>query len=122
MADVSARTGGVLSFVVGGIPIEVGGNFELQPHSFQRTSVGGLTGPAGSKREYAQPYIEGECFYKPAFKLKTLHGMEGVDVQANLDNGHSFVLFKARQVGEIALDGAEGTFTLRLEGPECKEL
>ncbi len=121
MADTSNRIGGVLSFIAGGEPLELGGQCSLAPQLFARKSVTGITGPAGSTREGVIPFVEVETFYKGNVRLDTLHGLEGVDVQVNLDNGHSFVLTGARQVGVIELDAAEGTFTLRFEGNGCDE-
>lgn len=119
---MSDRTGGIISFVVNGIQLEIEGSFSVQPHRFMRTSVQGVTGPAGHKREAAQPFFDGVCFYKSDVSLATLQGLESITAQLDLYNGKKFVLEEAAQVGEIELDAVEGTFPLRLEGTTCREL
>jgi hypothetical protein len=119
---MSDRTGGVLSFVVDGQPLELEGSFSFMLQRFQRTSQQGLNGPAGHKREPSQPYIEGTCFYKSDTNVTILHNLTNITVQGDLYNGKKIVLFNADQVGEIDVDGAEGTFPIRFEGTDGAEL
>lgn len=119
---MSDRTGGILSFVVDGVQYEVEGSFTFSAQRFLRTSVSGVAGPAGHKREGAQPFFEGVVHYKEAVSTVTLTELENVTCQLDLYNGKKLVLERAAQVGELEVDAVEGTFTLRLEGPIGREL
>ena len=113
---MSDRTGGIISFVVDGISLEIEGSFTFNVQRFMRVSVNGVTGPAGHKREAVTPFMDGVCFHKAEVNLITLLGLEGITAQLDLYNGVKVTLEQASQVGEIEVDAVAGTFPLRLEG------
>ena len=119
---MSDRTGGILSFVVDGVQLEVEGSFTFNTQAFMRTSVVGVTGFAGHKREGVIPFFEGVCFYKKDVSVTALSALENITAQLDLYNEKKLVLEGAAQVGEIEVDAVEGTFTLRLEGRFGREL
>jgi hypothetical protein len=119
---MSDRTGGIISFVVDGVQLEVEGSFTFNAQAFQRTSVVGVTGFAGHKREGVIPFFEGVCFYKQDVSVTTLSELENITAQLDLYNGKKLVLEGASQVGQLEVDAVEGTFTLRLEGKKGREL
>jgi hypothetical protein len=114
---MSDNRGGVLSFVFDGEAYTLEGSASFSTQRFMRSSVQGLTGPAGHKREPTQPYIEVTVFDGSAVDLEALQGRNVGTAQLDLYNGKQVVLYDAVQVGMIEPDAAEGTFTLRLEGP-----
>jgi len=106
-----------LSFIFNGQAFTLEGSASFSTQRFVRTSVQGLTGPAGHKREPSQPFIEVAVFDGPGIDLESLQGAAVGTAQLDMYNGKQVVLYEAVQVGMIEPDAAEGTFTLRLEGP-----
>ncbi len=119
---MSDRTGGILSFVVDGTQLEVEGSFTFNTQAFMRTSVVGVAGFAGHKREGVIPFFEGVCFYKNDVSVTDLSALENITAQLDMYNGKKLILEQAAQVGEIEVDAIEGTFTLRLEGKKGTEV
>lgn len=114
---MSENRGGVLSFVFDDIAFTVEGAATYSTQRFMRTSVQGLTGPAGHKREPSQPFIEVAIFDGSGLDTEALVGAKVGTAQLDLYNGKQVILYNAMQVGALEPDAGEGTVTLRLEGP-----
>lgn len=108
--------------VVGGTALTVAGSATHGHQKHQRESVQGLMGPAGHKRVPAQPFIEIEVYSGQSVDHEALASIEAEVAQIDYYDGTSFVLYNCAQVGTIEPDDAEGTFTLRLEGPDGKRI
>lgn len=117
------RRGGVLKVTIAGTPFELEGDITIQPYTFMRESVGGITGPSGHKRSFLQPKITMTVFKKSDQPMKFLRDIENVRVTALMYEGTQWVATEATRVSEMPLDGAEGTFTIEIDSPhEIEEI
>ncbi len=115
-SKIAGRTGGVLSFTIDAVPHEAeASSLTVQRFRFQRESVPGLTGPGGHKQTAIQPYMELTLLYKRGTLLANLRAIQGSTVQVNAYAGQKYTAEDSYQVGELELDVAEGTVTLRVE-------
>ena len=122
MADTTRR-GGVIKVTIAGVAYEVEGDISVQPYTFMRESVGGLTGPRGHKRTHLQPKISITLFKRSDQPLSFLRDLVGSRVVVRSYEGTDWLAVEATRVGEMPLDLAEGTFTIEIDSPhEIKEI
>jgi hypothetical protein len=97
--------------------LSVRGTCTISPNQRTRTPISGLDGFHGYQAVFRAPYIEVEITNRPAFPLTDLADLTDATVTAELENGESWVLRNAFQSGDLELNAADGTCTLRMEGP-----
>lgn len=112
---------GVLSVRVGGIALEISGEWTYDIGGVSRESAMGAERPVGMKITPTVPYAEGEVFDLPDVPLATIKAIQDTTVTLQLRSGKTFVLSNASQVGELPVNAAEGKMTLRLEGTHGDE-
>jgi len=113
---------GVVSVRVDGEALEISGAWTYDIGGISRESVMGAERPVGTKVMPTVPYIEGTVYDKADVPLSSIKGIQGATATLSLRNGKTIVLRGASQIGELPVDGQEGTMTLRLEGVEGQEV
>jgi hypothetical protein len=113
----------VLSCIVPGVgPIEIEGDFEIQPLSWIRETVTGQTGVAGVRIVPATPYFQTTTILRSSVDLLALGAVEDVAIQVDGYNGISYVLEGGSQIGELTADVIAGTCPLRFEGRKMRRI
>lgn len=119
----NTRRGGILKVTINGEAFDLEGDITIQPYTFMRESVGGVTGPSGHKRSFLQPKITMTVFKRSDQPMRFLRDLELVRVVVLMYEGTQWVATQATRVSEMPLDGVEGTFTLEIDSPnEIEEI
>lgn len=105
---------------VDGRQLSVRGTLTISPNQRTRTPVSGLDGFHGFQAVYRAPYIEIEITNRPQFPLTDLADITDATVTAETEIGETWVLRNAFQSGDLELNAADGTCTVRFEGPEMR--
>ena len=100
----------------------LGGSFSISPATRTREGVAGLSGTVGWTESPRVPFAEGDGLTPEGFSAKELEGIRNATVTIELVNGRTYVLTEAWQAGEITIDAAAGTVSLRFEGMDCVEM
>jgi hypothetical protein len=100
--------------------LSVRGTLTISPNRLTRTSVAGLDGIHGYQSVFRAPYIEIEITNRPQFPLTDLENVVDATVTAELENGEVWVLRNAFQTGDLELNAADGTCTVRFDGMDCR--
>jgi hypothetical protein len=97
--------------------LSVRGTCTISPNRITRTPISGLDGFHGYQSVFRAPYIEVEITNRPQFPMTDLMALTNATVTAELENGEVWVLRNAFQSGDLEFNAADGTVTLRMEGP-----
>jgi hypothetical protein len=100
--------------------LSVRGTLTISPNRITRTPVSGLDGFHGFQSVYRAPYIEIEITNRPQFPLTDLQAITDATITAELETGEVWVLRNAFQSGDLELNAADGTCTVRFEGPDMR--
>ena len=100
----------------------LGGSLTVSVNEFTREGQAGLSGVAGYIEKPKVPYIECEMLTTKEFSSQELEGITDATITAELVNGKTYLLSNAWQAGDIEINAAEGTTTIRFEGMKGKEL
>jgi hypothetical protein len=97
------------------------GTLTISPNQITRSPISGLDGFHGYQAVWRAPYIEIEITNRPQFPLSDLAAITNATVTAELEAGPEvWVLRNAFQSGDLELNAADGTCTVRFEGPEMR--
>lgn len=107
---------------VDGKQYTLGGSLTYSINTKTRTGVAGLSGVAGFTEASHVPYIEGEFYTTDEFDVRELEAVSNATVTAEMVNGTTILLQQAWQSGDIEVDAAAGTCTIRFEGMEGKAI
>jgi hypothetical protein len=107
---------------VDGKQYTLGGSLTIAINEFTREGLAGLSGTAGYKETPQVQSREGEFYTTDEFSVKELSGIVNATVTAELANGKTYILSEAWQSGDIEVDAAGGTCTIRFEGMRGREL
>jgi hypothetical protein len=105
---------------VDGRQLSVRGTLTISPNHRTRTAVAGLDGPHGFQAVHRMPYIEIEITNRTQFPLTDLEGITDSTVTAELETGEVWVLRNAFQSGDLELNAADGTATVRFDGMDMR--
>jgi hypothetical protein len=101
--------------------LSVRGTLTISPNQITRSPISGLDGFHGFQSVYRAPYIEVEITDRPlAFPLTDLQGITDATITAELETGVVWVLRNAFQSGDLEFNAADGTCTVRFEGPQMR--
>lgn len=107
---------GAVSLRIEGEPFEFDAEvtYDIGGESFE--TVMGAQKPAGLKVMPTAPYIEGTIRDRDDLDLAALKGLKDASITLLLRNGKTIWLNGAAQVGEMAVNAAEGGIAFRFEG------
>lgn len=100
--------------------LSVRGTLTISPNIITRTPISGLDGFHGYQSVYRAPYIEVECTNRSQFPLTDIMGITDATVTAETEIGETWVLRSAFQSGDLEYNAADGTVTIRFEGPDMR--
>lgn len=109
------RQAGTVYVRVGSTSLAVAGSCKAGMRPKERSTLSGLSGPAGYSEKLLPSFIEVEVYDTANTDLAALFDATSVDVQAELANGKTAILNRATQMNPAEADGGEGTATLRFE-------
>ena len=112
--------GGVKEVRVDDLTFKVGDSVTITKNNITRESVVGLTGYAGNKETHRAGRIEWQMLHDGLLKLKDIEAKEDSTVSV-ITTSKTYVLRNACFVGDLELNGADGTVTVAFEGAEVKE-
>jgi hypothetical protein len=113
---------GIAFLFVDGNQYPLRGNFMVDPSSIDRTGIVGQDGVHGFQELPVVPFIEGDVTLDPALNIEDVEAIFDATVQADLINGHSYVLRNAWTAGRRNLNTREGLVRIRFEGMACQEI
>lgn len=113
---------GSLYLKIDGEQYDLRGDIKISPVNVQREGIVGLDGPHGFKETPVLPYIEAMITDGAGLSLQDLMALTNSTVTAELKNGKTYILREGFTTTAIELDGDEGQFSLRFEGPQMEEL
>ncbi len=99
-----------------GVQLSVAGTLTVSMAQTEREMLVGLSGVGGHKEMPRAPFIEIEAYADEDTDVDALHAIVNGTVQADLNNGKSYVLRGAVSVTPPEISAADGTFTIRYEG------
>jgi hypothetical protein len=79
---MSQRFAGIATLIVGGIQVNLRGNFTVSPSRIERTMIAGQDRVHGYQELPRVPYIEGDISCTPDLNLSDLEGQTDVTVVA----------------------------------------
>jgi len=116
------RIGGVNFLSIDGVQYDVGETADVSPNNITRETVIGLTGIGGQRETHRAASVECAILHtNSAQKINTLTGKTDATVVLGTPQ-NIWTLRNAGQVGDIDYDAAAGTYSVRFEGPECREV
>lgn len=107
---------------VDGKQYTLGGSLNVSINEFTREGLAGLSGTAGYKETPHVQSIEGEFYTTNEFSVKELSNIKNATITAELANGKTYILSEAWQSGDIEVDAAGGTCTIKFEGMRGREI
>jgi hypothetical protein len=115
--------GGTLSFMIGGVPYRLGGNFKIKLGGLLRDDKVGLSGPLGYTSKYGMSSIECEMVTDGSISVAALKGVNNVTLVALLDNGRTYMLPGAWQSGDDpSIDVKEAMTTVTFSALSAQEM
>lgn len=116
------RIGGIVTFKIDGRQYAVKGNFEVMPSKVKRDGIAGQDYVHGFVELPVIPYIKGDLSTTQDLSLEALAAITDATAQADLANGHSYVLTKAWTVGAFPINTATGQVSFECQGELCEEI
>lgn len=113
---------GVVAVRVNGDVLRIRGNVNYSVGGLVREAIKGQAGLVGFSVKPEGAYIEIESIDASDVDLAALQQLEDQTVTAQLRNGKTIVVNAASVVGLIEVSGEDGSFTVRFEGPNGKEI
>ena len=98
------------------------GSLTVSINAVTREGKAGLSGVAGYSETSHIPFIEGAFYTTDEFKAEELSKVTDATITVNLANGRNYLLSNAWQSGDVEIDVAAGTSTIRFEGLQGKEI
>lgn len=111
------KIAGTAFFKVNGTQYSLRGTLTLGIGNVSRESAVGMDGYHGIIEKPETSFIEAELTDRPELDLNALEALGPVTVTAELLNGKTGVLRDAYQVNKLEMNAADGTLTVRFEGP-----
>ena len=111
-----AGIAGVAYIKVDGKQYTLAGSMTIALARVSREGLVGLSGVAGYKETPRVPFIEVELYADENTDLEDIGNITEATVQAELADGRVGLLRDAWQAGDLELNAAEGTTTVRFEG------
>lgn len=108
-------------FTAGG-QIALRGNLMVSPSRVERTGIAGQDRVHGYSELPTIPFIEADISLDPTILWEDIELATDITVQADLINGHSYVLRNAWKAGRIDMNTREGFARCRWEGMNCAEM
>lgn len=108
--------GGTVYFKLDGAQYLVGGKFTFKPQEVVREPREGLSGPVGTTEKKVWQRVSCELTNSADVDFTKLNKFKNGVLTFELANGHAYVLSNATQVGEIEVDGGEGSFPIDFVG------
>ncbi|WP_407529435.1 phage tail tube protein [Methylobacterium oryzisoli] len=97
------------------------GDFVVSPSPTQRTGVAGMDGVHGYTEAYRLPFIAGTLSTLGELSIEELANITDATVQADLNNGRSYVLHEAFTTSAFEINTSAGSVAIRWEGTTCDE-
>jgi hypothetical protein len=119
---MAQRVAGIATIKVNGRQYALKGNFTVSPDSIEREEVAGQDFVHGFKETPRAPFIEGDLTLTRDLSIVELRRFTAATVQADLSNGHSYVLRDAFTTSAHDIDTAEGQVRVRFAGLSCIEM
>jgi Phage tail tube protein len=105
-----------------GAPIALRGNLTISPGRVERTGLAGQDRVHGYQELPTVPFIEADISLDPTINWEDVELVVDATIQADLINGHSYVLRNAWKAGRIEMNTREGFARCRWEGMNCSEM
>jgi len=99
-----------------GEQFDVEGSVEIPLTNVERSTVMGLSGPAGLKEIATVPYIKFSAIFGPDFPLERIQKSIDLTITAELRNGKTYAVSGAACVGKPTANPVDGTTELTFEG------
>jgi hypothetical protein len=116
------RIGGVNFLSIDGVQFDVGESATVSSNNITRETVIGLTGIGGQRETHKAASIECAILHTTgAAKIGSLTAKTDCTVVLGTPQ-NIWTLRNAGQVGDPDYDAANGTYTIKFEGPECREV
>lgn len=115
------RLAGITGFMIDGNAYMVVSDVNWSPSNFRRSPLVGLDGWHGYEELPTGGFIEATLRDSSAISLKTISNMTCNEVQVQLANGKLVGGAALTLMNIIEARAAEGTFTVRFEGPDVSE-
>jgi hypothetical protein len=116
------KIAGTAYFKADGKQFTLSGSFSYSVNKNTREGKAGLSGVAGFTETSKVPWVEGEFYTTPEFRTADLEKITNATITVDLANGVTVLLQNAWQTGDIEIDAAAGTSTVRFEGMAGKEI
>lgn len=107
---------GKVTYEIDGKVYKVAGDVKVTVNKATRETLNGLSGPAGFSETPRAPRIEAEIFHTGDTDLQAIIAGTNAKVQVDLNNGWTYVLNPAWQVGDVETTASEGKVTIAHEG------
>lgn len=115
------KIAGVDYLSINGVQLDVGESATVSPNNITREAVVGLTGIAGVRETHRPASIEVSINLTGSQKISALTALTDTTVVLGTPQ-RIWTLRNAFQVGDVDYDAAQGSYTLRFEGPELREV
>ena len=116
------RIGGVNYLSIDGVQYDVGESATVSPNNITRETVIGLTGIGGQRETHRAASVEVAILHTEASnKIAALTAKTDCTVVVGTPQ-NIWTLRNAGQVGDVDYDAAQGTYSVRFEGPEMREV
>lgn len=115
------KVGGTAFVKVDGDQLALEGTLTVDSFDTEREGLSGLSGVVGYKETPRVPSIEVSAFLTSKTNLETLQKVVDGTVTAELANGKVYTLRNAWLAGAPAINGADGTMTIKFEGMKMEQ-
>jgi hypothetical protein len=119
---VGAPVAGTAYLKVDGNQYPLKGNFTISPSPVERTGIAGQDGVHGYQELPRVPSIEGDISLVAELSTEDIEAITDATVQADLINGHTYVLRNAWCKAAFDLNTGDGQTRVRFEGLACDEI
>jgi len=119
---MAQRFAGTAVLIVGGVQVNLRGNFTVSPSRVERTMIAGQDRVHGYQELPRVPYIEGDISTTPDLNLADLEAQVDVTVVAQLANGKQYSLQEAACKANFEDNTRDGQVRVRWEGVSCIEM
>lgn len=122
MIALNEPIAGTVFVTVDGTTITVGARVRYSVATVTRETKSGLSGVYGWKETPRAPFIEAEIIDRGSTAIGVFANQTNVTVKAELINGKTVIVYNAHTTEPTEIDAAEGTGTVKWEGPSAVEL
>lgn len=121
MADNSKRLAGVASFTIDGTNYQLVGDLKYTTSSRERETLMGMDGYHGYSEKFIPGFMEMTVRDNSAVDTGAFNDMTNSTVVAQTANGKSVSGTEMVCMKAVEVNVADGTFSLRFEGPDVSE-